>query len=372
MSQENILCTDITWIPPHPLNDAVSMRRYWNALAGSTRDHDRYRIHSVIARTDAPVSPGFLGRVQRHWHRQSGYPRTIRRNCSGEIAHVLDHSWADMLAYVPGGARKVVTVHDLIPLRFPGGLTPQQLARFRSRVSNIALADAVIADSAYTKSEVESLIGVPAERIRVVPCGVEMPRESRNHSPLAGVNRRPHDLLVGSIGSTIERKNLEILPEALARCAAETGRSVVLVRVGALLPVALAKELKSALGEDGVIELGYLSDEEVQRFYASIDVVVIPSLYEGFGLPVIEGMAARIPVVCSNATSLPEVGGDVALYFDPHSPEELATVLARVANEGVPQRQIEEGYERAKALSWRSCLEGIYEVYDGVMEARGR
>jgi glycosyltransferase involved in cell wall biosynthesis len=116
--------------------------------------------------------------------------------------------------------------------------------------------------------------------------------------------------------------------------------------------------------------MGKLPDEALPRFYASIDAVVIPSLYEGFGLPVIEGMAARIPVIAANATSLPEVGGDVALYFDPHSPEELAAVLAKVANEGVPLRQIEAGYERAKRLSWRNCLEGIYEVYDEVMRQK--
>jgi glycosyltransferase involved in cell wall biosynthesis len=354
------------WIPAHPAYGSVSMRRYWQALAEQCREGDRYRVHSVIQPSDEGFGSGLAGKVQRYWQRRYGYPRTIRREFKGEIAHVLDHSWADLLCHVPAPARKVVTVHDLIPLRFPGDLSPAQLQRFRSWVGHVGTADAVIADSQYTKDEVIEWLKVPGDKVHVVPCGVELPRVDRAVEPLAAVPRAAGTLRVGSIGSTIARKNLAVLPAALATCAQQTGRPLVLVRVGAPLPPALAAAVRSALGDGGLVELGYLSDADVVRFYASIDAVVIPSLYEGFGLPVIEGMAARIPVVAAAATSLPEVGGDVAYYFDPQSPEELGQVLAKVALDGVPERQLEEGYQRAKRLSWRNCLEGIFEVYDAV------
>lgn len=332
------------------------------------RDNDRYRIQSVIAGTSPPVSPKFLIRGLRYWHRQYGYPRTIRRNCSGEIAHILDHSWAGLLPHVSGAASKVVTVHDLIPLRFPGELTPSQVERFRLWVAHLAQADAVIADSAYTKSEVEDLLKIPGEKIHVVPCGVDLPSPNLSSTPRDSGKGM---LRLGSIGSTLDRKNLGIFPEALERLTSLIDRPIELVRVGMSLPTELATRIRTALGSRGqLVEMGNVQDDALPGFYASLDVVVIPSLYEGFGLPVIEGMAARIPVVSSNTSSLPEVGGDVALYFDPHSPEELASVLARVANEGVSQRQIEEGYQRAKALSWRSCLDGIYQVYDELSLAK--
>jgi glycosyltransferase involved in cell wall biosynthesis len=79
-------------------------------------------------------------------------------------------------------------------------------------------------------------------------------------------------------------------------------------------------------------------------------------------------MAARVPVVASRRTSLPEVGGDVAFYFDPNSPEVLAVVLAGIATDGVSRERIEEGHQRAKGLSWRKCLEGVYQVYAGLLE----
>ncbi|NJM37496.1 MAG: glycosyltransferase family 4 protein [Akkermansiaceae bacterium] len=141
-----------------------------------------------------------------------------------------------------------------------------------------------------------------------------------------------------------------------------------LVRVGPPLPAEILQPLKSFLGSEGLVELGYLNNEELAGFYSSLDCLVIPSFYEGFGLPVIEGMAARVPVVSSNTSSLPEVGGDLAFYFDPHSPAELASVLAKIATEGVSAEHLNLAYERAKSLSWRKCLEGIYEVYQKVLD----
>jgi glycosyltransferase involved in cell wall biosynthesis len=306
------------------------------------------------------------GKVEKLLTRQVIYPARVKLRARGEIVHILDHSWADLLPFVPRCALKVVTVHDLIPLRFPAELSAAQAGRFASWVGHLKQADAIIAVSEYTKREVGDLLGIDARKIHVVFNGVEMPADSPSHS-LA-----PHDpagpFRIGSIGSTLERKNLAILPEALARLQAAVQRKVVLVRVGAALPAPLAAALRNALGEDGLVELGRLPDEALADYYAGLDVVVVPSLYEGFGLPVIEGMAARVPVVASRSTSLPEVGGDVAYYFDPHSPEELAVVLAGIATDGVPRQRIDLGYARAKSLSWRKCLEGVYQVYAGLLE----
>ena len=342
--------------------------RYWKLLEAEIRPTDPFQCKSIIsAGNDRPPDSG--KKAMRLLTRKLLYPAAVTLRAKGEIAHILDHSWADLLPFIPRAALKIVTVHDLIPLRFPGELTDAQAGRFRTWVSHLKQADAIVAVSAYTKRELEDLLGISPEKIHVIFNGVKMPDAPLSRSIVtSGVE---NVFRIGSIGSTLERKNLSILPEALGRLQALTRRKIVLVRVGAKLPGALAEALRKQLGGDGLIELGSIPDEEIAAYYAGLDVVVIPSLYEGFGLPVIEGMAARVPVIASRSSSLPEVGGDVAFYFDPRSPEELAGVLAGIATDGVGLQRIEEGYQRAKALSWRKCLEEIYQVYEKSSDRRG-
>jgi glycosyltransferase involved in cell wall biosynthesis len=346
------------------------MRRYWQALSECVREDDSFQIQSVILPHDIQVPVGLLGSASRYLQRRFLYPARIRREFKGEIGHVLDHSWADMLPHLPAGTLKVVTVHDLIPLRFPGELTDAQSARFQGWVSHIQNADAVIADSAYTKGEVVALLNVPEERIRVVPCGVVVPDSPTMLPPLASMPGSLGVFTVGSIGSVISRKNLGVLPEAFTRFVQDSGKKIRLVRVGSRLPVALAEELLGILGKDGLIELGYLSDPEVGQFYQAMDVVVVPSLSEGFGLPVLEALAHGTPVICSSTTSLPEVGGDEAIYFDPTSPEELAARLIQLATFGVTDDWRQRALARAARFSWRASLEGVYSVYEDLLARR--
>ncbi len=360
--------TNVSWIPAHPVYGSVSMLRYWKLLESAVRDDDGFACSSILSASANDLIHD-SGKVGKLLTRQVTYPAMVKLRAKGRIVHILDHSWADLLPFVPKKALKVVTVHDLIPLRFPGELSAGQAGRFRKWVGHMKEADAIIAVSEYTKREAQELLGIDSGKIHVVFNGVEMPKDS---NVPASNPKNGGDFRIGSIGSTLERKNLAILPEALGRLQASIRRKVVLVRVGAELPAPVAVALRKALGEDGLVELGRLPDEALGDYYAGLDVVVVPSLYEGFGLPVIEGMAARVPVVASRCTSLPEVGGDVAYYFDPHSPEELAAVFSEIATGGVPHQRIDEGYERAKSLSWRRCLEGIYEVYAQLMEDRAR
>lgn len=345
------------------------MTRYWKLLEAAILPEDPFTCASILP-AYAGATPKFNGRVRKFLTRQALYPTTVKRHAKGDIVHILDHSWADMLPYTPAKALKVVTVHDLIPLRFPGELSPAQAGRFKSWVSHLKQADVIIADSAYTKQEVENFLQIDGRNIHVVMLGVELPAESISPSAFPPRQDEGQHFRIGSIGSTLERKNLAILPEALARLKASVRRKVVLVRVGAMLPAPLASALRAELGEDGLVELGHVPDHAIPDYYASLDAVVIPSLYEGFGLPVIEGMAARVPVVSSRSTSLPEVGGDLAFYFDPYSPEELAAVLSKIATDGVSIQQLEAGYERAKSLSWRKCLESVYQVYEEALDRR--
>ncbi len=341
------------------------MMRYWQLLEASIRPGDPFECSSILSPSDERSSTR-NGKALRFLTRQLYYPAKIKAHGRSGIVHILDHSWADMMRFTSRQSIKVVTVHDLIPLRFPGELSPGQLQRFQSRIEYLKRADAIIAVSNYTKREIEDLLGIDGRKIRVVFNGVELPEKTTSAPPLSKlVPRGPGDTSfhVGSIGNTLLRKNLAILPAALARLQTTIRRKVILVRVGQQLSPSLAGELRRELGDDGLIELGILPDADLAEYYAGLDVLAVPSTYEGFGLPVLEGMAAGVPVVASSSSSIPEVGGENVLYFDPSDAEAFARQLAVVAEKRLPEDWTDLAYERAKRFSWRGSLEGIYDVY---------
>ena len=353
------------------------MIRFWHALLGNWRHTDPFTLKSVVDPASAGMTSERAGKMRRYAARSLSYPFRIRRNFSGSVAHVLDQSWADMLASVPTVAVKVATVHDLIPLRFSGELTRPQVARYHSWVRCLHLADLLMADSAHTKQEMQTLLGLSEEKIRVVPLGVDLP--SAEPSIPTNIGERleqrkasGNPLMIGSIGNGLQRKNLKILPPVLAELTARLKREVILVRVGQTMDTGLADEIRRGTGAHGLMELGNLTDKELADVYRKVDMVVFPSLYEGFGLPVLESMAYGTPVVCSSATSLPEVGGDAVLYFDPEDGAGLVRQLALMADPGVASRYGELGRGRAGLFTWRHCLEAIYKVYREAIELKRR
>jgi len=352
------------------------MLRYWNALASAQSSDDLFSIYPLLPRHFATENIEHEGKVTRIWQRRFAYPLKIKTQFRGKVAHILDHSWADMIPHVPRNASTVVTVHDLIPLRFPGELTLAQTKRFKSVVGHIKQADRVICVSEYTKKEVMNLLGIPESKLRIVSNGVEQFTISeaavlRFRHKIQTASKLPLEVdslfLLGSIGNTSERKNLAILAPALKK-AKSLGMEVLFVRAGAPLPASLRKELHAAIGHDRLIELGQLRDEELGPFYQSMDAVAIPSTYEGFGLPVLEAMAAGTVIISSNSTSLPEVGGDAALYFDPHSPEDFAKCLIACQDRKLREHLIKLGQERVQHFSWRRCLEKTYQIYSELLE----
>ena len=355
------MTTEVSWLPAHPSYASISMLRYAQLLEEVRQENDEFRCELLIN----PEIGERAGKWQRQLHRRLLYPLKIRHSLKGRIAHVLDHSWADLLSHVPKGAAKVVTVHDLNPLRFPGELTAAQVARFRSWVEHIRDADAIIADSTYTKNETSELLDIDPESISVVFAGAAAPPKgeipiTRVTSELAALNGR---FLVGNIGSILQRKNIGILPDAIAIAKKMTGLDISVVRAGQMLPEKLRNEFQKQLGEKGLIELGHVTNPELEDFYRMVDCICVPSLYEGFGLPVIEAMIRSKPVIVAETSSLPEVGGDAALYFDPHSPEALAKALVKILDNSTREQLITAGLQRVASFTWRNTLEGFYSTY---------
>jgi glycosyltransferase involved in cell wall biosynthesis len=278
----------------------------------------------------------------------------------------LVHSLASTAPFW-GGFRRVVTVHDLIYARFPeahSGLREQGMkvlvpwAARRSR--------RVIADSQSTRADLIELLGIRAESIDVVPLGLGSVR--RGTTPAEAETRARFELgdrrVVLSLSAKRPHKNLGTLIAALAEIPADARPLLVLPGY----PTWHEQELRERAALAGVAEdvrfLGWLSDAEIEGLWAVTDAFVFPSLYEGFGLPVLEAMARGVPVACSDASSLPEVAGDAAVLFDPHDRSAIARALERLLGDpNEAERLRSAGRRRARLFSWERTARLTLESY---------
>jgi glycosyltransferase involved in cell wall biosynthesis len=227
-------------------------------------------------------------------------------------------------------------------------------------------SDRVIADSQSTRDDLVELLGASADRIDVVPLGLGAVRRSEP-LPEAEVRARL-DLserpVVLALSAKRPHKNLSALIGALAKIPA--GDRPVLVLPG--YPTWHEDELRAraqALGVgDDVRFPAWMSPAELEGLWALADAFVFPSLYEGFGLPVLEAMARGVPVACSNTSSLPEVAGDAALLFDPADEAAIAAALTRLLTDPkLRERLIELGFARAREFTWQRTARLTLDSY---------
>ncbi len=278
----------------------------------------------------------------------------------------LVHSLAST-APLRGHFRRVVTVHDLIYARFPEAHSGLREKGMKVLVPWAARrSDRVIADSQNTRTDLIELLGVRSERIDVVPLGLG---SVRREPALAERDARARfDLgerrVVLSLSAKRPHKNLLALIDALALIPTED--RPVLVLPG--YPTAHEAELRErarSLGVDGDVRFpAWVSGEELEGLWALARAFVFPSLYEGFGLPVLEAMARGVPVASSNASSLPEVAGDAALLFDPREVSEIAGALTRLLDdEELRWRLRARGHERVELFTWERAARLTLDSY---------
>jgi glycosyltransferase involved in cell wall biosynthesis len=354
----------VTWLPAHPAEGSHSMDRYWRELSAQSK----LFIERNELRTFCPLeAPGPVSsrasRLLRAWHKYAAYPLRCRRLPPSNVTHLLDHGFAGLFSHLRKRSAVMATLHDLAPLRDPGTLTRAQLSRFHASCLRLRQADLVVCDSASSAEDASQFLSIPAERLTVLPLGVDFEAFARPVSPLTLPEGTKDTFRVLSVGSSLPRKNLQSLAPVLFGLA-RRGIRVSLLRGGSRLPENLREELVSILGSDRLVEFGGVTDELLVRLYQSSDVFFLPSLIEGFGLPVLEAMAAGCPVVSSNASSLPEVAGDAALFFDPARPQDAVNHLHRLAVDSRARSELrDKGVSRAGSLSWERHFRGLLDLY---------
>ncbi len=262
--------------------------------------------------------------------------------------------------------RTLLTVHDLSFLRYPEAFVPA-LCRYLEQVvpRSVARADLVLADSAHTRADLVTLLGTPAHKVRVLYSGVDArfcPQseegERQRLQTCYGVGEQPYILTVGTIQP---RKNYPRLIQAFGRLDVEA-QLVIAGAPGWLYQDTLTEAEKHG---DRVRILGFVNDEDLPALYRNAALFVFPSLYEGFGLPVLEAMACAVPVVCSNASSLPEVAGHAALMVDPLNTDALAQAMALALTDTDLRREmIARGLTQAAQFTWKRAAIQLRETFD--------
>jgi glycosyltransferase involved in cell wall biosynthesis len=278
----------------------------------------------------------------------------------------LVHSLAST-APLWGRFRRVVTVHDLIYTRFPDAHAGIRDKGMRVLVPAAARrSHRVIADSRSTRDDLIDVLGLSADRIDVVPLGLGAVRRVEP-LPEAQTRARFHlgaRRVLLALSAKRPHKNLPALIGAIASLPEEQRPVLVLPGYAAAHEQDLRTRANAAGVVDDVRFLGWLSSDELEGLWAIADAFVLPSLYEGFGLPVLEAMARGVPVACSNASSLPEVAGDAALLFDPTDEPAIADAISRLLVEDrLRDRLVARGRNRVQEFTWERTAQLTLESY---------
>ena len=249
---------------------------------------------------------------------------------------------------VPRRARLTATLHDLTVWRMPELHTEGSILADRLFAQNIlARADGIIAVSEATRRDAIDILNLPAEKITAIHSGVAGAYFDAKPARRA----RPYALFVGTIEP---RKNVGALLDAWTSLPGDLRTTYELVVAGA--PGWHSERVLDRLRSEATY-LGYVPEAELPRLVAGAAAFAYPSLYEGFGFPVAQAMAAGVPVITSNVSSLPEIAGDAALLADPRSPAELSVALERVLSSPELRADLAaRGRERAARLfRWETC-----------------
>jgi len=271
-----------------------------------------------------------------------------------------------------GAITCVVTIHDVIPLLFPEHAPKSKKSRvlpvYRRLMKEIgARADAIITDSKASAVDVARTLEIPTqnrEKIQHVYCGVSE-HFRPNDSPSARSKNDRRQVLF--VGRTDPYKNLVHLLEVLAEVIPMLPFPLVLTVAGS--PDPRYPEAKQVVERHGIGDrvrwTGYITDDALAKLYREADVLVHPSRYEGFGLQVAEAMASGLPVICSNAGSLPEVAGDATLIVDPDDSDGLKRCIIRILTEpDLASSLAAKGLEQAKQFTWDKTAGETLKIYE--------
>ncbi len=338
-------------------------------------------LPNMIVYTSAPdelvAGPGQIRRVSpmvRPERRMIGHalriawlrtilPARLRREGAGLLLNTVPEGC--MTAGIP----QVTVVHDLLPLLYPEEY-PRQQYYFRWLVRRVLwLSRLVIADSESTRRDIISAYGLPGDRLRVVPAGYDerVFHPGPGAEPANDPGQLPYILFVGNV---LPHKNILRLLDAFSLLARRAPCRLIIRGEGHPTYIREISERIATLECGHLVEvLPYTSPKELGALYRGARLLVLPSLYEGFGLTALEAMACGVPVIASNTSSVPEVVGDAGILVDPTDTVALGDAMYKVLTSDVLRREFSaRGLERARRFSWRRTAMDVLAVLEEAAE----
>lgn len=277
-----------------------------------------------------------------------------------------------LFSTVPGGmwscpVPHVVTVHDLTPLAFPGDSPTSVQLNYRYRLGKILeRTEAIIADSAWTRDDICRFYSIQPEKIQVIPLGYDrdlfVPRDGRELPANYGLQGISYIL---AVGSDKPRKNLLRLVRSFGMMQNDSHCLVLAGLHGGDAKKRIMEEAATHGVGDRIRFLDYVREEDLPLLYSGATLFCYPSLYEGFGLPVLEAMACGTPVVASNTTSIPEVAGQAAVLVDPTECEEIAAAMDSIINDTDRRSRLRAaGLDHVTRFRWEQAARDTLSVLD--------
>jgi glycosyltransferase involved in cell wall biosynthesis len=358
---------------------SAGIGRYVRELVSALSAHDQetsYRLFVAgAARQSLPPAPGsnfewkvtrlsprWLARIWNRLH----LPLPVEAFTSRvDLFHATDFVLPPTLRRT----RTILQVHDLSFVRVPEA-APPRLKAFLDRVvpASINRADFVLADSQATKDDLIELYAVPSQKVAVLYGGVDQNFSPASDKDILTVRHKYHlnDFpFIFSLGTVQPRKNYGRLIEALAQLR-HRHLDVHLVIAGGRgwLEDPIYRTIEAVHMGEYVHFIGFADDADLPALYSAAACFAFPSLYEGFGFPVLEAMACGTPVLTSTLSSLPEVAGDAALIVDPYSTEAIASALERLIEDSDLREQlVRRGLEQAQRFTWSASAETLRRIY---------
>lgn len=294
------------------------------------------------------------------------YPFIVKKQVKKEnIKHITSQDLAYLLELVKL-EKTIITCHDLIPWVYDNNRLPT----WKLNMKGLKKADRIITVSEYSKNEIVKYVGYPEDQITVIPNAVDhnnyYVKRDREIVKKLGVPDTQKVILY--VGSEQPRKNVPFLLEAISLLKKKLP-GIKLLKIGVPQVSGVREELLKLIEvldiQKEVIFVGYVSENDLTKYYNAADLFVFPTLYEGFGLPPLEAMACGTPVITSNVTSLPEVVGDSAVTIDPYDVNAFAEAMYDLlTDEKLRENMINKGLKRAQLFNWEKSAKETLKVYE--------
>jgi glycosyltransferase involved in cell wall biosynthesis len=305
---------------------------------------------------------------------------TIQDIASSEKADII-HFFYNWSFPFRKKAPSILTVHDVIPFTFREAMGLfRNMFLYKPGIRKACRLNDIIATvSDYSKQDIAEKVGVPVEKIRVVPNGL---RDVNPKDPSLEIELKNrfaiNEKYVLNVGGIHERKNIVKLVHAFAGLVNHRGYSGKLLITGNVSGAPYQRKMKKICDasvretgmENRIVFTGYVSEQELDSLFRMAGILIYPSLYEGFGMPILEAMKMGLPVITSNITAMPEVAGGAAYLVDPNSIEDMTSAMSEVLqNKILREEMIEKGLGLVHPYTWKNVSERYLELYQEIIES---